>query len=48
MEHFYAAIRDGRPDPIPMAEILRTSRIMETIFSQMPKPGAPAPRAEAT
>jgi len=47
MEHFYAAIRDGRADPIPTAEILRTSRIMETIFSQMPRPGAAALRADA-
>ncbi len=37
MELFYAAIREGKPDPIPAAEILRTARIMEDIFAQMPK-----------
>lgn len=37
MELFYAAIEDGRPDPISAAEILRTSRIMEAIFEQMPR-----------
>lgn len=42
MELFYAAIRDHEPDPISSAEILRTSRIMETIFKQMPKPYKPA------
>jgi predicted dehydrogenase len=36
MQLFYAAVREGRPDPIPAAEILRTSRIMEKIFQQMP------------
>jgi predicted dehydrogenase len=36
MELFYASIRDNKPDPISSAEILRTSRIMETIFKQMP------------
>jgi predicted dehydrogenase len=40
MELFYSAIRDNKPDPISSAEILRTSRIMETIFEQMPKHGA--------
>jgi predicted dehydrogenase len=34
---FYSAIRDNKPDPISAAEILRTSRIMENIFEQMPK-----------
>jgi len=37
MELFYAAIRDGGPDPIPHAEIRRTSRMMDAIFQQMPK-----------
>jgi hypothetical protein len=37
MELFYTAIRDNKPDPISAAEILRTSRIMENIFEQMPK-----------
>ncbi|OQB90790.1 MAG: 4-carboxy-2-hydroxymuconate-6-semialdehyde dehydrogenase [Verrucomicrobia bacterium ADurb.Bin118] len=36
MQLFYQAIRANGPDPIPMAEILRTSRIMEAIFAQMP------------
>lgn len=40
---FYSAIRDNKPDPISSTEILRTSRIMETIFEQMPKPGAERP-----
>ena len=42
MELFYSAIRDDTSDPIPSTEILRTSRIMETIFEQMPKPRAQA------
>jgi len=37
MELFYRAIREGGPDPIPMAEIRRTARIMDAIFQQMPK-----------
>ena len=37
MELFYRAIREGGPDPIPMAEIRRTARIMDTMFEQMPK-----------
>ncbi len=37
MELFYHAIREGGPDPIPMAEIRRTARIMDAIFQQMPK-----------
>jgi predicted dehydrogenase len=37
MELFYRAIREGGPDPIPAAEIRRTVRIMDAIFSQMPK-----------
>jgi predicted dehydrogenase len=36
MELFYRAIREGGPDPIPMAEIRRTARIMDAIFDQMP------------
>jgi predicted dehydrogenase len=36
MELFYSAIREGGPDPIPGSEILRTTRIMDTIFSQIP------------
>jgi predicted dehydrogenase len=36
MQLFYSAVREDRPDPIPAAEILRTSRIMEKIFRQMP------------
>lgn len=37
MELFYRAIREGGPDPIPMAEIRRTARIMDAVFQQMPK-----------
>ncbi len=48
IELFYAAVRDGRPDPIPPAEILRTARIMETIFSQMPRQHAPDPWTDAS
>ncbi len=36
MELFYSGIREGGPDPIPGAEIRRTARIMDAIFSQMP------------
>ena len=36
MELFYRAVREGGPDPIPAAEILRTARIMDAIFHQMP------------
>lgn len=37
MELFYRAIREGGPDPIPGSEIRRTARIMDAIFSQMPR-----------
>jgi predicted dehydrogenase len=37
MELFYRAIREGAPDPIPGAEIRRTARIMDAIFTQMPR-----------
>ncbi len=37
MELFYQGIVENTPDPIPTAEILRTSRIMDAIFAQMPK-----------
>ena len=37
MELFYSAVRDDSPDPIPTSEILRTSRIMESIFQQVPR-----------
>lgn len=33
MEAFYRAILDGAPDPIPHHEILRTARIMDSIFT---------------
>jgi len=39
IELFYLAIKNNTSDPIPYAEILRTSRIMETIFTQMPRHG---------
>jgi predicted dehydrogenase len=35
IEAFYHAIVDGTPDPIPYHEILRTARIMDTIFGQL-------------
>lgn len=41
MELFYRAIREGGPDPIPPAEILRTARIMDAIFQQMDRASAP-------
>ncbi|MGJ5813862.1 Gfo/Idh/MocA family protein [Paludibaculum fermentans] len=41
MELFYTAIREGGPDPIPSAEILRTARIMDTIFDQVTARQAP-------
>ncbi|MDR3576210.1 MAG: Gfo/Idh/MocA family oxidoreductase [Anaerolineaceae bacterium] len=37
MEIFYRAIREGGPDPIPTAEIRRTTYIMDAIFSQLPQ-----------
>lgn len=37
MELFYRAIRENGPDPIPVAEILRTARIMDAIFSKFPR-----------
>ena len=37
MELFYRAVREGGPDPIPLAEIRRTARIMDAIFRQMPR-----------
>jgi predicted dehydrogenase len=38
IEAFYQAIVDGSPDPIPHHEILRTTRIMDTIFGQLERP----------
>ncbi len=35
IESFYNSIVDGGPLPIPYREILRTSRIMDTIFEQL-------------
>jgi predicted dehydrogenase len=35
IEEFYRSIVDGTPDPIPSHEILRTARIMDTIFEQL-------------
>ena len=32
---FYQAIENGAPDPIPYHEILRTARIMDSIFAQI-------------
>ena len=43
IESLYSSIRDGTPVPIPYVEILRTSRIMDAIFTQLkvcqPDPG---------
>jgi predicted dehydrogenase len=44
MALFYAAVNGEGPDPLPVGEILRTARIMETIFAQMPKRHVPPPR----
>jgi predicted dehydrogenase len=35
IESFYRSIRENGPVPIPYAEILRTSRIMDSIFEQV-------------
>ena len=35
IEEFYRSIIDGASDPIPYDEILRTARIMDTIFSRL-------------
>jgi predicted dehydrogenase len=35
IQNFYSSIVDGKPVPIPYDEILRTSRIMNEIFSQL-------------
>jgi predicted dehydrogenase len=48
IELFYAAIREDKPDPISSAEILRTARIMETIFMQMPKHGVSGSRTDVS
>ena len=37
MELFYRAVREGGPDPIPITEIRRTARIMDSVFAQFPK-----------
>lgn len=36
MELFYQAISNNSPDPISPAELMRTSRIMDSIFAQIP------------
>lgn len=38
IQNFYSSIVDGKPVPIPYDEILRTSRIMNEIFSQLNSP----------
>ena len=48
MELFYRAVREGGPDPIPMAEIRRTARIMEAIFEQMPRTQVPSAGARTS
>jgi len=35
IEAFYRSIIDDTPEPIPLGEILRTARIMDSIFAQM-------------
>lgn len=35
IEAFYRSISEGAPDPIPSHEILRTARIMDSIFGQL-------------
>jgi predicted dehydrogenase len=42
MELFYSAVRAGGPDPIPLAEIRRTARMMDAIFEQMPVASGPS------
>jgi predicted dehydrogenase len=46
MAMFYRAIREGGPDPIPSEEILRTTRIMDAIFAQIPVRSLPAARED--
>jgi predicted dehydrogenase len=36
IEAFYRAIVEGAPDPIPGSEIIRTAKIMDSIFAQIP------------
>jgi len=45
IEAFYRSILEGAPVPIPYAQILRTSRIMDAIFEQVaiPNPSVVAP-----
>lgn len=38
IQNFYSSIVDGKPVPIPYDEILRNSRIMNEIFSQLNSP----------
>jgi predicted dehydrogenase len=46
IQSFYNSIVDGRPVPIPYSEILRTSRIMNEIFSQLDsRKNSPVPAA---
>jgi hypothetical protein len=42
MELFCRAIREGSPDPIPPTEILRTARIVDDIFEQLPGASVPS------
>ncbi|HXJ80468.1 MAG TPA: Gfo/Idh/MocA family oxidoreductase [Candidatus Methylomirabilis sp.] len=42
IESFYRSILDGTPVPIPYGEILRTARIMDSIFDQLGAARTPA------
>lgn len=41
IESFYRSIRENTPPPVPYAEILRTSRIMDDIFQRVRRPVSP-------
>lgn len=43
-ECFYSSIVQGDPVPIPYAEIIRVSRIMDSVFEQVKRPGIPVDR----
>ncbi len=40
LEAFYASIRDGGPEPIPLADMERMARLQDTIWQQIAAPGA--------
>jgi predicted dehydrogenase len=47
IEAFYESIRGTGPVPIPYPEILRTARLMDAIFSQLPRNFSPPNAAPA-